>query len=52
MGLRFMEREGRQGEKNRASPWFDVPVGQALECPVIGKGEQRRVYRRDHYTAN
>lgn len=41
---RFMEKEGRAGEKNRISHWFDVPEGYALECLVIGEGEQRRVY--------
>lgn len=44
MVQRFMEKEGQPGEKNRASHWFDVPDGQALECLVIGEGEQRRVY--------
>ncbi|NKQ09846.1 hypothetical protein DQ405_004385 [Pseudomonas sp. SST3] len=39
-----MEKEGRPGEKNRTSHWFDVPAGYALECLVIGEGEQRRVY--------
>lgn len=41
---RFMEKEGRTGEKNRTSHWFDVPEGYALECLVIGDGEQRCVY--------
>lgn len=41
---RFMEKEGRLGDKNRPSHWFDVPQGYALECLIIGEGEQRRVY--------
>jgi len=41
---RFMEKEGQPGEKNRPSHWFDVPEGFALECLVIGEGEQRRAY--------
>ncbi|CAN7423660.1 hypothetical protein LJR232_002614 [Aquipseudomonas alcaligenes] len=41
---RFMEKEGQKGEKNRPSHWFDVPEDQALECLVIGEGEDRRVY--------
>lgn len=41
---RFMEKEGRTGERNRISHWFDVPEGYALECLLIGEGEQRRVY--------
>ena len=44
MAQRFMEKEGRPGERDRASHWFDVPEGHALECLVIGEGEQRRVY--------
>ncbi|MDA0426038.1 hypothetical protein NPN27_12200 [Stutzerimonas stutzeri] len=44
MVQRYMEKEGRPGEKNRTSHWFDVPEGFALECLVIGEGEQRRVY--------
>ena len=44
MVQRFMEKEGQPGEKNRPSHWFDVPEGCALECLVIGEGEQRRVY--------
>ncbi|BFN27523.1 hypothetical protein PSCT_04515 [Pseudomonas sp. SCT] len=44
MVQRYMEKEGRPGEKNRLSHWFDVPEGYALECLVIGEGEQRRVY--------
>jgi len=41
---RFMEKEGRPGEKSRIPRWFDVPEGYALECLVIGEGEQRRGY--------
>ena len=44
MVQRFMEKEGRPGEKNRVSHWFDVPESSALECLVIGEGEERRVY--------
>lgn len=44
MVQRFMEKEGRPGEKNRESRWFDVLEGWALECLVIGEGELRRVY--------
>lgn len=39
-----MEKEGQPGDKNRPSHWFEVPKGYALECLVIGEGEQRRVY--------
>lgn len=42
---RFMEKEGSPGEKRkRPSHWFDVPAGQALDCLIIGEGDQRRVY--------
>ena len=44
MVQRFMEKEGQPGDKNRPSHWFDVPEGYALECLVIGEGEQQRVY--------
>lgn len=44
MVQRFMEKDGQPGEKNRVSHWFDVPEGAALECLVIGEGEERRVY--------
>lgn len=44
MVQRFMEKEGQPGEKSRASHWFDVPEGSALECLVIGEEEQQRVY--------
>lgn len=44
MAQRFMEKEGRPGEKNRISRWFDAPEGYALECLVIGEGEQRQGY--------
>lgn len=35
---------GLAGQENRTSHWFDVPEGFALECLVIGEGEQQRVY--------
>ncbi|WP_339461304.1 hypothetical protein [Pseudomonas sp. EA_105y_Pfl2_R69] len=44
MVQRFMEKEGQPGEKGRVSHWFDVPEDCALECLVIGEGEQQRVY--------
>ena len=44
MVQRFMEKDGHPGDKNRQSHWFDVPEGSALECLVIGEGEQRRVH--------
>lgn len=44
MVQRFMEKDGRPGDKNRQSHWFDVPEGHALECLVIGEGEHRQVY--------
>lgn len=44
MVQRFMEKEGKPGEKNRPSHWFDVQEGCALECLVIGEGDERRVY--------
>lgn len=44
MVQRFMEKEGQLGDKNRPSHWFDVQAGHALECLIIGEGEQQRVY--------
>lgn len=44
MVQRFMEKEGKPGEKNRPSHWFDIPEGSALECLVIGENDERRVY--------
>lgn len=44
MVQRFMEEDGYPGDKNRQSHWFDVPEGYALECLVVGEGDQRRVY--------
>ncbi|MDW3716586.1 hypothetical protein [Pseudomonas sp. 2023EL-01195] len=41
---RFRKEEDHMGEENRSSYWFDIPQGQALECLVIGEGEERRVY--------
>ncbi|WP_218571756.1 hypothetical protein [Stutzerimonas degradans] len=36
---RFMEKDAE-----RKSHWFDVEPGFALDCLVLGEGEQRRVY--------
>ncbi len=44
MAHRFTEKDGHPGDKNRQSHWFDVPEGYALECLVLGEGEQRRAY--------
>lgn len=33
MAQRFMEKEGRPGEKNRISRWFDVPEGYFVTTP-------------------
>lgn len=41
---RFMEKDGKPGDKSRQSHWFDVPDGYALRCLVIGEGEQQRAY--------
>ncbi|MTZ12799.1 hypothetical protein GNE00_03530 [Pseudomonas sp. JL972] len=31
-------------DAERKSHWFDVEPGFALDCLVLGEGEQRRVY--------
>lgn len=36
---RYMEKDAE-----RKSHWFDMPPGYALDCLVIGDGEDRRVY--------
>lgn len=41
---RYMEK-GQPDEKGKKqSHWFDMPEGYALDCLVLGEGEQRRVY--------
>ncbi|MBB2496482.1 hypothetical protein [Aquipseudomonas ullengensis] len=44
MVQRFMEKEGKFGEKNRQSHWLNVPDGYALECLVLGEGDARQAY--------
>lgn len=42
---RFMQNQGSAGLRGRRlSQWIEVPLGMAIECLVVGEGQNRRAY--------